>query len=79
MAYRSKYYKDKEKLRNIRQNYNKKYYGRTQKYNPRRWTYDEDEIVLAHEMTDTEISSLIKRSVQSIQGRRHILNKIKDK
>lgn len=55
----------------------KRYYGKTNnKYPSRSWTEDEDELVLAHSMTDTELSKAIERSVQAIQVRRCKLKKI---
>lgn len=52
--------------------YNLEYYRRTS-YAPRyhkRWEEQEDALVLLHNITDTELSYLIERSVSSIQRRR---------
>ncbi len=40
------------------------------RYDPRQWTLAEDQLVLAHEMPDRELSKLIHRSAQAIQVRR---------
>ena len=71
----AKDYKDQAKRisyfnRNRKKNYNKTSF----KYEKRRWTEAEDQAVLAHEITDFELSSEICRSVQAIQLRRCRLN-----
>lgn len=58
-----------------RKRYNKRYYKRTEKYKQRLWTKEEEKMVLAHEITDTELSAKIKRSVRSIQVHRSKLKK----
>lgn len=40
------------------------------------WDEWEDELVMEHSMTDTELSKKIKHSVKAIQGRRHRLKKL---
>ena len=52
----------------------KRYYGRTQLYEPREWTQEEIDLILARDMTDMELSELIHRSVQAIQIKRSRLN-----
>lgn len=64
-------YRDMEKYRRTRNACKRRYYGKTQKGGARRrWTKEEDAIVLEHAFTDTEISGMIGRSVCSIQVRR---------
>lgn len=65
-----KYYKDQEKYRKYRNNYKRRYYGKTAIYEPHRYTEEEDALVLEHKMTDTDLSNLIGHSVASIQTRR---------
>ena len=49
----------------------KRYYARTAfKYERRRWTVDEDKLVLIHRIPDSELSPIIKRSMKSISNRR---------
>lgn len=58
--------------------YNLEYYQRTT-YAPRyhkRWTEEEDALVLIHRFTDTDIAYLIDRSVSSIQMRRCRLKRL---
>lgn len=60
-----KKYKKKERAR---------YYGASSFIYPKRpWRPDEDTIVLEHEYPDTELSTLLHRSVKAIQHRRHRL------
>lgn len=69
-------YKDMEKFRATALRYKRKYYGRTTFLYPRRaWTEHEDDVVLAHKITDTEMSVKIQRSVGAIQHRRCLLKK----
>lgn len=39
-------------------------------YEPKPWTFYEDQLVMAHEMPDRELSNLIHRSALAIQVRR---------
>lgn len=55
--------------------YKKKYYNRTAIYQRHYFTPKEDELVLAHEIPDNQLSRLIKHSVMSIQIRRSRLKK----
>ena len=73
MPNRRKDYVDMEKFRKTRNKQRKRYYDKTRKYDRRPWTDEEDMLVLRHCMTDTELSSWIKRSVCAIQKRRVIL------
>lgn len=53
-----------------------RYYARTAfKYERRRWTVDEDKLVLIHRIPDSELSPIIKRSMKSISNRRWRLRK----
>lgn len=40
------------------------------KYPPRKWTTEEDLLVLEHSMTDKELARLLKRSWESVKSRR---------
>ena len=74
MPNRPYFYKDMEKFRKTRSKQRKKYYGKTsKKYPSRHWTLEEERMVLAHDMSDHELSDKIKRSVGAIQQRRSIL------
>lgn len=75
MSKKTTSYKDIEKFCEKRKEYNKKYYAKTALYEPRLWTKKENELVLAHNITDDELSKKIKRSVQSIQTQRSRLKK----
>ena len=77
MPNRKNYYADKEKYAKTCRKQDLRYYAKTALYAPREWTLEEDELVLAHQMTDTELSAKIKRSVMSIQVRRSKLRKAK--
>ena len=73
MANRKKCYKDKDKHRITTYRQRLRYYRRFQNApNSRmRWTQEEIDIVLAHEIPDREIGELLGRSVQAIQICRH--------
>lgn len=75
MPNRKEKYVDMEKFRKTRNAQRKRYYKKTSKYGRRRWTEEEDKLVLAHDITDTELSNAIKRSVSAIQNRRYKLKK----
>ena len=73
-----KWYAEKgreNKCRRIRNAGRQRNYAKTALYEPKEWTLEEDELVLAHSMSDRELSKRIKRSVQSIQIRRCRLKK----
>lgn len=59
-----------ENIRQARRAYNREYYSRTAIYGRRSWSASEDAMVLAHSITDTELSQIIQRSVRAIQVRR---------
>ena len=64
------------KERDLKHAEHKRYYARTAfKYERRRWTVDEDKLVLIHRIPDSELSRIIKRSMKSISNRRWRLRK----
>lgn len=64
------------KERDLKHAGHKRYYARTAfKYERRRWTVDEDKLVLIHRIPDSELSPIIKRSMKSISNRRWRLRK----
>ena len=75
MSLKKSTYKDMEKYKKTRNAQTKRYYAKTAKYARRRWTEEEDDAVLRHDITDTELSEKISRSVHSIQDRRVRLKK----
>ena len=66
-------YKDQGKARKTCNATRMRYYQKTQGAinSGQRWSDEETELVMKHEMTDTEISKAIGRSVQAIQLRRY--------
>lgn len=70
-------YKDLKKWRKTTQSQKKKYYQKTQDAPNRneRYTDYECEMILKHEISDTELSKMIGHSVQAIQSKRNKLNK----
>lgn len=49
----------------------KRYYAKTAfKYERRKWTEAEDKLVLCHEVPDSELSPVIRRSLKAISNRR---------
>lgn len=76
MPNRKERYSDMEKYLKTRNAQRKRYYRKTAKYGWRLWTKEEDERVLAHDISDTKLSKEIMRSVQSIQMRRCNLKKM---
>lgn len=74
MVLRKKSYKDMAKFKETRREQRRRYYRKYQgNYPLRRWTNDEDKLVVAHKIPDSKLSVKIKRSVASIQTRRSIL------
>ena len=71
-------YKDLNKWRQSKNRQRKRYYKKTQnaKNSGRPWSLEEIKIVMEHDMTDTEISKLIGRSVAAIQGKRCIEKRV---
>lgn len=65
--------KDIEKYHKYAREWKRRYYGKTQ-YAPnhkKRWSDDDIEIIMKHELTDHEISAILGRSVKAIQLKRH--------
>ena len=81
MPNRKECYKDLEKYKKTRYNQRKRYYAKTAfrtKY--RYWTKEEEDAVIAHKISDTELSDKINRSVTAIQNKRRELKaKLKKK
>lgn len=72
--------KDLDKFRKSRYKWKAKYYKRTAGiYKQRKWTSEEDERVLKHEIPDSKLSKQIERSVGSIHIRRsRLLKKVSE-
>lgn len=66
--------------RESRRRQHKRYYAKTAfKYERREWTPVEDRFVLAHVMPDSELSTIIRRSMKAISNRRWRLHaKVKE-
>ena len=75
MPNRKNHYKDMEKYKKTRDFQKYRYYAKTAIYEPSRWTYEQDEMVLQQTITDTELSARINHSVKAIQIRRCRLKK----
>lgn len=75
-----RFYKDQEKFRVYRNGYKRRYNSKRNFSDgkKRRWTEEEIEVVLAHEMTDTEIARMLGRSVSAVQVIRHRKSKEMD-
>lgn len=71
--YGKAYRKGKGKI--VYKTWKNKYYAKTAIYSHSYYTPEEDRLILAHEITDTELSKKIKHSVKSIQIRRSRLKK----
>ncbi len=69
-------YKDIEKYKRYKRNSQarNREKGRIGTY-PHEWTEDEISLILNSELTDRELSKIIKHSVQAIQGKRHKIKK----
>lgn len=69
-------YKNIEKFKQTKQRQKRRYYRKTMTGLPMPdWTKEEIIMVLKHEITDTEISAKIGRSVGAIQKKRCLLKK----
>ncbi len=66
-------YRDMEKYKKTKREQQKRYYHKTQDApnKRKRWADEETELIIKHEISDTELSKLLKRSVKAIQLRRH--------
>ena len=71
--YGKEYRKGKGKL--AYKTWKNNYYAKTAIYSHSYYTPEEDRLILAHEITDNELSRKIKHSVKSIQIRRSRLKK----
>ena len=68
-------YKDPKKFLKTRNAQRQRYYSKTAVYEPSYWTPEQDQLVLEHAITDTELSAKIGHSVSAIQNRRCKLKK----
>lgn len=70
-------YKDLEKWRKSCENQRKRYYAKTTDAENKNKPYSDREIelILQHDITDTQLSKMIGRSVKAIQVKRAKLNK----
>lgn len=76
MPIRRDNYADMEKFKKTRYEQRKRYYHKSEGiYEKRPWIKEEEKQVLAHSITDTELSKKIRRSVKAIQVRRSKLKK----
>ena len=67
-------YRQSKKGRVIHQKANKRYYDRHRK-EPQRWTPEKDDLILAQQRSDRELSELIGHGVRAIQVRRSKLKR----
>lgn len=73
---RRKAYRDMAKFRETCRKQRRRYYQKTANlYEKRRWTPEEDVVVIEHNIPDSHLSKKIKRSVEAIQVRRSKLKK----
>jgi len=81
MNCRRKNYKNLNKYRETRKKQKQRYRDRTGSglYTPKKWEEWEDELVVKHDVSDNELSVILKRSVQAIQVRRWRLVKKENK
>lgn len=70
MPNRKKKYRDMKKYVRTCNAQKKRYYSKTAIYKPSSWTPEQDELVLKHIFSDTELSLKIEHSVKAIQIRR---------
>lgn len=70
-------YRDMEKYHKACQRQHRRYYSKTSFLYPSHpWTAEEDALVIKHEITDSELSEKIGRSVGAIHNRRYELKKL---
>lgn len=76
---RKNQYKDMEKYHKARNRQRARYYGKTSNAENSRqpYTLKEMELILDHNITDTELAKMLGRSVLSIQIKRSRLKKLK--
>ena len=75
MPNRKKKYNDMRKFTKTRTEQRKRYYDKTAIYEPSLWTPEQEELVLNHDIPDSELSAIIHHSVRAIQSRRYVLKK----
>ena len=63
-------YRDMEKYKRTCRDQKRRYYRKSAIYGNSYYTEEECQMILDHEMTDTELSKLIHHSVASIQTKR---------
>ena len=66
-------YRNPDLYKRTKRRQSKRYYAKYDKYEKRPFTEDDDTLILAHEITDPELSKQIRQSVQRIQSRRNYL------
>lgn len=71
-------YCDMQRYRDTCNRQNRRYYGKTAIYKPTPWSDQDDDLVLAHCMTDHALSEKIGHSVKAIQIRRYRLKKLEE-
>ena len=70
-------YRDMEKYHKACQRQHRRYYSKTSFLYPSHpWTAEEAALVIKHEITDSELSEKIGRSVGAIHNRRYELKKL---
>lgn len=73
-------YRDMEKYHKACQRQHRRYYSKTSFLYPSHpWTAEEDALVIKHEITDSELSEKIGRSVGAIHNRRYELKSWPDR
>ena len=75
ISFRKTEYKDLNKWRKSVTEYNRRYYAKTALYEPRGWTDEEVEMIMAREKSDRELSEILHRSMKSIVGKRCLVKK----
>ncbi len=75
MTHRKENYADLDKFKATLKRQRRRYYQKTAIYPPKEWTKEHDKMVLAHAMSDNELSKIIEHSVWAIQKRRSKLKK----
>ena len=78
MANKKQDYVDMEKYKKALYRQRKRYYQKSAIYDPSDWTEEQDAMVLAHKISDFELSKKIKHSVNAIQKRRWRLKQKKE-
>lgn len=71
-----KSYRNKDKARITRNRQRQKNYAKTAIYDKREWCAWEEDLVMAHTISDMDLSALLERSVQSIQLKRWRIKKL---